>query len=158
MFLFHAKERSTQCAMLIGERKIISIIKNIRSLSETKDERRALKGLKNMWFNKNTITLNLAGDFYRGRCSQKKCCIYPATLLPYPDALGLRPVALRPTFSSGLPFTSSKFYEKNTRQLHRSRILFFRAAKQHYIESRSDYKLVCKNCTKIANFLKCLVY
>ena len=68
--------------MLIGERKIISIIKNIGSLSETRDERRALKGLKNMWFNKNTITLNLAGDFYRGRCSQKSAVSTgnPATL------------------------------------------------------------------------------
>ena len=33
----------------------------------------------------------------------------PAALLPYPGNLGLRPVALRPTLSDGLPF-SSDFY------------------------------------------------
>jgi hypothetical protein len=33
-----------------------------------------------------------------------RCCIRPATLLPYPF-LGLRPVALRPAFSGGLPFS-----------------------------------------------------
>jgi len=97
-----------------------------------------------MWFNKNITTFNLAGDFYRGRCSQKKCCIYPATLLPYPDDSGLRPVALRPTFSSGLPFTSSKLYKKNTRQLHCSRISFFRATKQRYINREAIINLYAK--------------
>jgi hypothetical protein len=38
-----------------------------------------------------------------------RCCIRPATLLPYPF-LGFRPVALRPTFSGGLPFPGFKYF------------------------------------------------
>ena len=35
----------------------------------------------------------------------KEVCVRPAALRPYPDSLGCRPVALRPTLSSGLPFS-----------------------------------------------------
>jgi hypothetical protein len=44
--------------------------------------------------------------------AEKRCCIYPAALLPYPDTSGLRPVALRPTLSSGLPFRVLILYLK----------------------------------------------
>jgi len=38
----------------------------------------------------------------------------PATLLPYPDDSGFRPVALRPILSGGLPFSN----EKNEKELN----------------------------------------
>jgi hypothetical protein len=41
--------------MLAGKKNIINIIKNIKNLNEKKDERRALKGLKNLWLNENII-------------------------------------------------------------------------------------------------------
>jgi hypothetical protein len=45
-----------------------------------------------------------------------RCCIYPAALLPYPNGSGVRPVALRPTLSSGLPFSSCKLARKINQQ------------------------------------------
>jgi len=36
-----------------------------------------------------------------------RCCVRPATLLPYPACAELRPEALRPNLSNGLPFSSS---------------------------------------------------
>ena len=113
--------------MLIGERKIMSIMKNIGSLSETRDERRALKGLKNMWFNKNTITLNLAGDFYRGRCSQKKCCIYPAALLPYPWWRPLKRTPFCP-----IPVSDSNFNPRNTKCMSVVKIFAFLGLEQNW--------------------------
>jgi hypothetical protein len=35
----------------------------------------------------------------------KEVCVRPAALRPYPNFSGRRPVALRPTLSSGLPFS-----------------------------------------------------
>jgi hypothetical protein len=35
----------------------------------------------------------------------RRCCARPAALLPYPASARRRPVALRPTLSSGLPLT-----------------------------------------------------
>jgi hypothetical protein len=35
----------------------------------------------------------------------RRCCLRPATLLPCPALAGCRPVALRPTLSSGLPLS-----------------------------------------------------
>ena len=35
----------------------------------------------------------------------RRCCVRPATLLPYPAPAGRRPVALRPTLSDGLPLS-----------------------------------------------------
>jgi hypothetical protein len=92
--------------MLAGKKNIINIIKNIKNLNEEKDERRALKGLKNLWLDENTTTPYLAYNLYRGRFSQKRCCICSAALLPCAGNAEFRPVALRPTLSSGLPFTS----------------------------------------------------
>src|SRR5919198_6265302 len=36
----------------------------------------------------------------------RRCCGRPATLLPCPAGAGVRPVALRPTLSRGLPLSS----------------------------------------------------
>ena len=36
-----------------------------------------------------------------------KNCVMQATLPPYPLQFGFRPVALRPTFSSGLPLSKN---------------------------------------------------
>src|SRR5215211_3465334 len=36
----------------------------------------------------------------------RRCCGRPATLLPCPARAGVRPVALRPTLSRGLPLSS----------------------------------------------------
>src|ERR671922_2863445 len=36
----------------------------------------------------------------------RRCCVRPATLLPCPAYAGVRPVALRPTLSRGLPLSS----------------------------------------------------
>jgi len=124
----------------------------MRTLCEKEYKRRALKGSIDLWFDENTITPSLAYYHCRWRCSQKRCCINPAALLPYPYALGLRSVALRPTFSSGLPFTSSKLYKKNTRQLHCSRISFFRATKQRYINREAIINLCAKIVQKQPNF------
>jgi hypothetical protein len=41
----------------------------------------------------------------------ERYCIRPATLLPYPFRNGLRPVALRPTFSDSLPFSVTTLLE-----------------------------------------------
>jgi hypothetical protein len=49
----------------------MNIIKNIKNLNEKKDERRALKGLKNLWLDENTTTPYLACNLYRGKSSQK---------------------------------------------------------------------------------------
>jgi hypothetical protein len=55
VFLSHAKERSTQCAMLAGS-NIVSVTKSKRNVNEKKDEKRALKGSKNLWLSENTTS------------------------------------------------------------------------------------------------------
>jgi hypothetical protein len=46
-------------------------------------------------------------DLCLARSEYEEVLARQAALLPYPPPRGLRPVALRPTFSSGLPFPAS---------------------------------------------------
>jgi hypothetical protein len=94
--------------MLAGKKNIINIIKNIKNLNEKKDGRRALKGSKNLWLNENIIAPIWTAIFAaedaakKGAVSTRQLCYLTLML----NASRLRPVSLRPTLSSGLPFTS----------------------------------------------------
>jgi hypothetical protein len=93
--------------MLAGS-NIVSVTKSNRNVNEKKDEKRALKGSKNLWLNENIIALIWTAIFAaedaakKGAVSTRQLCYLTLML----NASRLRPVSLRPTLSSGLPFTS----------------------------------------------------
>ena len=96
---------------------------------------------------------------------QKRCCIYPAALLPCLDAdfsaSKFRPVALRPTLSSGLPFSSIKkipFWTRMHADEHRlSRLLNLKIILSVYFcENLCPISLLCmQKMYKIFQFLLC---
>jgi hypothetical protein len=51
---------------------------------------------------------DIFGIYLKGRAGElQKNWVTQATLPPYPLQFGFRPVALRPTFSSGLPLSNN---------------------------------------------------
>jgi hypothetical protein len=46
----------------------------------------------------------------RSTARLRRCCVRPAALLPYPAHAERRPVALRPTLSSGLPLSGLSLF------------------------------------------------
>jgi hypothetical protein len=71
-----------------------------------------------MWQNLYITTPYLTAIFAMEDAAKIRCCIHPAALLPYPNVSGVRPAALRPTLSSGLPFSSFELVKKTTNNLH----------------------------------------